>query len=107
MNTRPFQELVDKMRPEARAAAHEKAQEFLKEIRLSELRQERMLKQLGLKIAKLRKKRGLTLADFARFAEISQETVTRIESGNFNGCRFKTLAKIARVFDKQLVNVNK
>ena len=48
MSVRPYQELRDKMRPEARAAAHEKAQEILKDIRLSELREARKMSQVKL-----------------------------------------------------------
>jgi transcriptional regulator with XRE-family HTH domain len=50
MSVRPYQELRDKMSPKARAAAHEKAQEILKEIRLSELRQARKMSQVKLAV---------------------------------------------------------
>jgi len=102
MSTRPFQELRDRMSPERRAAAEKLTQKFLEEIRLQDLRDARMLKQLGTKIAKLRKKKRLSLADFSRFIENSPETARRIERGAYKGLSLRTLVRIARVFQKQL-----
>ena len=48
MVTRSFNTLRDKMSPEARAAATEKAQKILKELRLQELRSARKMSQVQL-----------------------------------------------------------
>jgi len=48
-----------------------------------------------MKILKLRKKRGLTQAQLAQRMGTSQQTISRIEAGAYEGFTLKTLEKIA------------
>jgi DNA-binding XRE family transcriptional regulator len=64
--------------------------------------EERRALQLAMKIAKLREKRGLTQAEFAKLMGTSQQAVSRIESGEYEGFTLKTLEKIAEATGTRL-----
>src|SRR3989338_7826699 len=57
--------------------------------------EERRALALAMKIVKLRQRRGLTQKDLARAMRTSQQAVSRIESGEYEGFTLKTLEKIA------------
>jgi len=50
---------------------------------------------LGLKIAKLREKIGLTQKELAKRSRTSQSAIARVENGNYLGYSLRTLEKIA------------
>jgi len=56
--------------------------------------EERQALKLAMKIAKLREKRGLSQQQLARLMGTSQQAVSRIESGEYEGFTLKTLEKI-------------
>ena len=64
--------------------------------------EERRALQLSMKIAKLREKKGLTQAEFAKLMGTSQQAVSRIESGEYEGFTLKTLEKIAEATGTRL-----
>lgn len=64
--------------------------------------EERRALALALKIAKLRERKGLTQQEFARLMGTSQQAVSRIESGEYEGFTLKTLEKIAEATGTQL-----
>jgi len=64
--------------------------------------QERRALALALKIAKLRERKGLTQQEFAQLMGTSQQAVSRIESGEYEGFTLKTLEKIAEATGTQL-----
>ncbi len=64
--------------------------------------EERRALQLAVKIAKLREKKGLTQAEFAKLMGTSQQAVSRIESGAYEGFTLKTLEKIAEATGTRL-----
>ena len=51
--------------------------------------------KLALKISKLREKKGLSQQQLAELMGTSQQAISRIESGNYDGFTLKTLEKIA------------
>jgi DNA-binding XRE family transcriptional regulator len=51
--------------------------------------------KLAMKIAKLREKKGLSQQQMAKLIGTSQQAVSRIESGEYEGFTLKTLEKIA------------
>ncbi len=57
--------------------------------------EERQALILAMKIAKLREKRGLSQQELAKLMGTSQQAISRIESGDYEGFTFKTLEKIA------------
>jgi DNA-binding XRE family transcriptional regulator len=57
--------------------------------------EERRALDLALKIAKLRERKGLSQQEFARLMGTSQQAISRIESGEYEGFTLKTLQKIA------------
>lgn len=57
--------------------------------------EQRQALQLALKIAKLREQKGLSQKDLARLMGTSQQAISRIESGDYEGFTLKTLEKIA------------
>ena len=57
--------------------------------------EERQALKLALKIAKLREKKGLSQQQMAKLMGTSQQAVSRIESGEYEGFTLKTLEKIA------------
>jgi len=64
--------------------------------------EERRVLQLAMKIAKLRERKGLTQAAFAKLMGTSQQAVSRIESGEYEGFTLKTLEKIAEATGTRL-----
>jgi transcriptional regulator with XRE-family HTH domain len=54
------------------------------------------------KIARLRKRRGLTQAALAERSGVSQPMIAQIESGKLNNLTLKTLARTARALDASL-----
>jgi DNA-binding XRE family transcriptional regulator len=57
-------------------------------------REERQALKLAMKIAKLREKKGLSQQQMAKLMGTSQQAVSRIESGEYEGFTLKTLEKI-------------
>jgi len=51
--------------------------------------------QLAMKIAKLREQKGLTQGKMAKLMGTSQQAISRIESGEYEGFTLKTLERIA------------
>ncbi len=76
MSIRPYQELRDKLRPEAREAAHKKALEILEEIRLGELRQARKVSQVQL--AKKLKVNQAAVSKLERRADMYISTLRKV-----------------------------
>ncbi len=69
---------------------------------LAHYEEERRVLQLAMKIARLRGKKGLTQAAFAKLMGTSQQAVSRIESGEYEGFTLKTLEKIAEATGTRL-----
>lgn len=57
--------------------------------------EERQALILAMKIAKLREKKGLSQQQLAKLMGTSQQAISRIESGEYEGFTLKTLEKIA------------
>lgn len=57
--------------------------------------EERQALKLAMKIATLREKKGLSQQQMAKLMGTSQQAVSRIESGEYEGFTLKTLEKIA------------
>jgi len=57
--------------------------------------EERQALLLAMKIGKLREKKGLSQQQMAKLMGTSQQAVSRIESGEYEGFTLKTLEKIA------------
>ena len=57
--------------------------------------EERQALKLAMKIAELREKRGLSQQQLAKLMGTSQQAISRIESGEYEGFTLKTLEKIA------------
>ncbi|MCE5262514.1 MAG: helix-turn-helix transcriptional regulator [Deltaproteobacteria bacterium] len=57
--------------------------------------EERQALKLALKIAELRNQKGLSQKELARLMGTSQQAISRIESGEYEGFTLKTLEKIA------------
>jgi len=57
--------------------------------------EERQAIKLAMKITKLREKRGLSQQQLAKLMGTSQQAISRIESGEYEGFTLKTLEKIA------------
>ena len=57
--------------------------------------EERQALMLAMKIATLREKKGLSQQQMAKLMGTSQQAVSRIESGEYEGFTLKTLEKIA------------
>jgi DNA-binding XRE family transcriptional regulator len=57
--------------------------------------EERQALKLAMKISKLREKKGLSQQQMAKLMGTSQQAVSRIESGEYEGFTLKTLEKIA------------
>ena len=58
--------------------------------------EERTALALAYKIHRLREEKNLTQQQLAKLMETSQQAVSRIESGEYEGMTLKTLEKIAR-----------
>ncbi|MBI4684889.1 MAG: helix-turn-helix transcriptional regulator [Nitrospirae bacterium] len=57
--------------------------------------EERQALMLAMKIAKLREKKGLSQQQLAKLMGTSQQAISRIESGDYEGFTLKTMEKIA------------
>ncbi|MGB5156932.1 helix-turn-helix transcriptional regulator [Desulfobacterium sp. N47] len=57
--------------------------------------EERQALKLAMKIAELREKKGLSQRQLAELMGTSQQAISRIESGEYEGFTLKTLEKIA------------
>ena len=57
--------------------------------------EERQALKLAIKIAKLRDQKGLSQQELAKLMGTSQQAISRIESGEYEGFTLKTLEKIA------------
>jgi transcriptional regulator with XRE-family HTH domain len=57
--------------------------------------EERQALKLAMKIAELRDKKGLSQQELAKLMGTSQQAISRIESGEYEGFTLKTLEKIA------------
>jgi DNA-binding XRE family transcriptional regulator len=57
--------------------------------------EERQAIKLAMKIAELREKKGLSQQELAKLMGTSQQAISRIESGEYEGFTLKTLEKIA------------
>jgi len=57
--------------------------------------EERQALMLAMKIAALREKKGLSQQQLAKLMGTSQQAISRIESGDYEGFTLKTLEKIA------------
>jgi DNA-binding XRE family transcriptional regulator len=64
--------------------------------------EERQAPKLAIKIAKLREKRGLSQQQLAKLMGTSQQAISRIESGAYEGFTLKTLEKIAEATGTQV-----
>lgn len=60
-------------------------------------KEERQALMLAMKIAKLREKKRLSQLQFAKLMGTSQQAISRLESGEYEGFTLKTLEKIAEV----------
>jgi len=58
-------------------------------------KEERQALKLAMKIAKLREKKGLSQQQMAKLMGTSQQAISRIESGEYEGFTLRTLEKIA------------
>ncbi|PIV01799.1 MAG: transcriptional regulator [Syntrophobacterales bacterium CG03_land_8_20_14_0_80_58_14] len=57
--------------------------------------EERQALKLAMKIAELRDQKGLSQQELAKLMGTSQQAISRIESGEYEGFTLKTLGKIA------------
>lgn len=57
--------------------------------------EEKQALKLAMKIAELREKKGLSQQQLAELMGTSQQAISRIESGEYDGFTLKTLEKIA------------
>jgi len=64
--------------------------------------EERHALQLAMKIAKIREQKGLTQGKMAKLMGTSQQAISRIESGEYEGFTLKTLERIAEATGTQL-----
>jgi DNA-binding XRE family transcriptional regulator len=67
-----------------------------------EYEKNRRMLALSMKILALRKKKGLTQAQLAKRMGTSQQAVSRIESGDYEGFTLKTLEKFAQATGTRL-----
>ena len=55
-----------------------------------------IMQEICLRLKKVRRSMCLSQQEFAQYAQVSRETVKRIESGKMQGINFATLLKILR-----------
>ena len=67
-----------------------------------EFEKQRRALALSMKILKLREKKGLTQGQLAKRMGTSQQAISRIESGDYEGFTLKTLEKIAEATGTRL-----
>ena len=60
-----------------------------------EFKKQRRYLALSMKILKLRKKKGMTQTELAKRMDTSQQAISRIESGDYEGFTLKTLEKFS------------
>lgn len=65
-------------------------------------REERQALKLAMKIVRLREKKGLSQQQLAKLMDTSQQAISRIESGEYEGFTLKTLEKLARATGTQI-----
>ncbi|MBI4849934.1 MAG: helix-turn-helix transcriptional regulator [Nitrospirae bacterium] len=65
-------------------------------------RDERQALKLAMKITELREKKGLSQQELAKLMGTSQQAISRIESGEYEGFTLKTLEKLAEATGTQL-----
>lgn len=66
-------------------------------------RQARLAVEVAHQMVLLREKRGLTQAELARRMGTKQQTISRLESGDYEGFTLRTLMKIAEATKTHLV----
>ncbi|MEK6682666.1 MAG: helix-turn-helix transcriptional regulator [Nitrospirota bacterium] len=59
--------------------------------------EERQALDLAIKIARLREKKGLSQQNLAELMNTSQQAISRLESGEYEGFTLKTLKRVAEV----------
>ncbi len=64
--------------------------------------EERQALALAMKIARLREKKGLSQKELAKLMGTSQQAISRIESGEYEGFSLKTLEKVAEATGTRL-----
>ena len=64
--------------------------------------EERQALMLAMKIGQLREKKGLSQQQLAKLMGTSQQAISRIESGDYEGFTLKTLEKIAEATDTRV-----
>lgn len=64
--------------------------------------EERRALALAMEIARLREKKGLTQSQLAKRMKTSQQAVSRIESGEYEGFTLRTLEKLAKATGTRL-----
>ncbi|MCI0529690.1 MAG: helix-turn-helix transcriptional regulator [Nitrospira sp.] len=64
--------------------------------------EERQALALALKIARLREKKGLSQKELAKLMGTTQQAISRIESGEYEGFSLKTLEKVAEATGTRL-----
>jgi ribosome-binding protein aMBF1 (putative translation factor) len=65
-------------------------------------KEERQALKLAMKVVKLREKKGLSQQQLANLMGTSQQAISRIESGEYEGFTLKTLEKLAEATGTQL-----
>lgn len=65
-------------------------------------REERQALKLAMKIVRLRENKGLSQQQLAKLMDTSQQAISRIESGEYEGFTLKTLEKLAKATGTQL-----
>jgi DNA-binding XRE family transcriptional regulator len=64
--------------------------------------EERQALKLAMQIAELRERKGLSQQELAKLMGTSQQAISRIESGEYEGFTLKTLEKIAEATGTQV-----
>jgi DNA-binding XRE family transcriptional regulator len=64
--------------------------------------EERQALALAMKIARLREKKGLSQKELAKLMGTSQQAISRIESGEYEGFSLKTLERVAEATGTRL-----
>jgi ribosome-binding protein aMBF1 (putative translation factor) len=65
-------------------------------------KEERQALKLAMKVVKLREKKGFSQQQLANLMGTSQQAISRIESGEYEGFTLKTLEKLAEATGTQL-----
>ncbi|MGR3310307.1 MAG: helix-turn-helix transcriptional regulator [Candidatus Brocadiales bacterium] len=59
--------------------------------------------KIAYQIAKLRRKLGLSQKDFAKRVGTTQQVISRLESGTYTGYTLKTLERVAKATNTEIV----